>query len=136
MGFHVEIMVHWGTWGVCASLFFLPTTINSIVSLKQAGMIWCACFFVTAQNCFYLRNKLYGMDLSRRTINYVQCSVDMPGGSGGRKALLVCCGWTFTQTFRQYLWRYFPLIFCVFQTNHHYKFLLTWHTYFGFNLLI
>lgn len=103
--------------------------------VKQAGMSWCVCFFVTTQNLVYLHNKLYGMDLSRRTIDYVPWGVEMPGVSGGRKALLLCYSLTFMQTFRQYLESFFfPLTLCVFQTSYHYKNLFPWHNYFGFRL--
>lgn len=75
-----------------------------------------------------------GIDLSRRTINYVPWGVEMPGGSGGRKALLLCYGLAFIQTFRQYLRSCFSLTPCFFQTGYHYKNLLAWHNYFGFKL--
>lgn len=61
------------------------------------------------------------MDLSRRTINYIPWGVEIPGRSGGRKALLLCYGLAFIQTFRQYLESYFSLTLHVSQTSYHYK---------------
>lgn len=75
--------------------------------------------------------------LARRTIDYVQFSVEVClGDLGGRKAFLVffCCS-TFIQTSRQHLGNYFFLNFlCL--ASHHDRFLFTWHNYFGFKLSI
>lgn len=96
---------HWGIWGVCVChffffFFFKATTIYSIRVGNKLGQSDGLAFLLPLKICFYLRNKLYGMHFSRRTINYVQFSVVRErwreGGSGVGRALLVCCGWTVT----------------------------------------
>lgn len=62
--------------------FFKATTIYSIRVGNKLGQSDGLAFLLPLKICFYLRNKLYGMHFSRRTINYVQFSV-LRGWRGG-----------------------------------------------------
>lgn len=62
--------------------FFKATTIYSIRVGNKLGQSDGLAFLLPLKICFYLRNKLYGMHFSRRTINYVQFSV-VRGWRGG-----------------------------------------------------
>lgn len=103
--------------------FFKATTIYSIRVGNKLGQSDGLAFLLPLKICFYLRNKLYGMHFSRRTINYVQFSVVRErwreGGSGVGRALLVCCGWTVTHFLASTEASIF-LQLPVFQTNHCY----------------